>query len=64
MERNRERRLVLEASLQEAFEDQLRVALMGSVDSRYSRMRGSGKPLYAHGTSEVEPRRRYVLCMS
>ena len=64
MERNRERRLVLEASLQEAFEDHLRVALIQPVDLRYSRMRGSGKALHAHGTSEVGPRRSYVLCIA
>ena len=62
MERSRERRLGLEASLQEAFENQLRVAFIQPVDPRYSRMRGSGKPLSARGTSEVEPRRPYVLC--
>ena len=27
-------------------------------------MRGSGKPSCAHGTSEVEPRKQYVLCIT
>ena len=43
MERNREKRHVLKALLQEAFENQLRVTLIRSADLRYSRMRGSGK---------------------
>ncbi len=43
MERNREKRHVLKALLQEAFENQLRVTLIRSVDLRYSRMRGSDK---------------------
>ncbi len=64
MERNREKRAWLKALLQEAFEDQLRVTLIRSVDLRYSRMRGSGKTLGARGTSEVEPRKFYVLCIA
>ncbi len=57
MERNREKRHVLKALLQEAFEDRLRVTLIRSVDLRYSRMRGSGKTPGARGTREVEPRK-------
>ena len=64
MKRNREKRHVLKALLQEAFEDQLRVTLIRSVDLRYSRMRGSDKTPGAHGTSEVEPRKFYVLCIA
>lgn len=57
MESNREKRRELKALLREAFENQLRVALIRSVDLRYSLMRGSDEPLRAHGAREVEPRK-------
>lgn len=58
MESNREKRVKLKALLREAFENQLRVALIQPVDSRYSQMSGFGQPSCTAGeTREVEPRK-------